>query len=376
MFLFFGIVAFGAAAWLSYNMRREFAFHGTKQQVEISGKRFLVESKFEERKSRYLQTIGIAGSKGLELRVAREGALSRWLASIGIGRDIKTGHSFLDREFVFESDDPRAIRWLSDDKQIHATIVAILRLVPQQLIAHEGRIWLVFEGALADADQSKFFLARVADLLSQFAGSVPEQIVGKNTISLAKKAKAMTLLAVSTGLATAATLLGLHQYIGHFPALTDPWKFYWLAGAFGLFSGLVTLWCAARWIGDSARARVVLMELASVGLASWIVLSATLLAYGNRHWSRQPVVQEIVDVATYSKRGRSGSRFYLRLGNLADGRVDCTAIRIDQDTYQSLTRAQKAQVRWQKGFFISSLRSSQSVKRKSKSRTRQDRQRH
>ena len=81
------------------------------------------------------------------------------------------------------------------------------------------------------------------------------------------------------------------------------------------------------------------------------MLSATLLAYGNSHWSRQPVVQEIVDVATYSKRGRSGSRFYLRLGNLADGRVDCAPIRIDQGTYQSFTSTQKAQVRWQKGFF-------------------------
>ena len=351
MFLFFGIVAFVAAAWLSLNMRREFAFQGKKQQVELVGKRILIESNFEERKSCYLHTLGIAGGKGLELRIEREGALSRWLSSMGIGRDIKTGHSYLDREFVFESDDPRAARWLSDDTQVHAIILAILRLDPQQLIAHEGRIWLVFKGALADADQSKIFLARVADLLSQFAECVPAQIVGKNTTSLAMKAKAMTLLAVSAGLATAATLFGMQQVFSHFPAHTDPWKFYGLAGAFGLFSGLAVLWCAARWIGDSARARVVLMELASVGLVSWIVLSATLLAYGNSHWSSQPVVHEIVDAATFTKRGRRGNRYYLRLGNLAEGRVDCAAIRIDHGTYQSFTGTQKAQVRWQKGFF-------------------------
>lgn len=351
MFLFFGIVAFVAAAWLSFNMRREFAFQGKKQQVELAGKRFLIESKFEEGKSRYTQMIGIAGGKSLELRIEREGAISRWLSLIGIGRDIKTGHSYLDREFVFESDDPRAARWLSGDKQIHTIILAILQFDPQQLIAHEGRIWLVFKGALADADQSKIFLARVADLLTQFAGCVPAQIVGKNVTSLAMKGKAMTLLAVSTGLATAATLLGLHQFFSHLPALTNPWKFYALAGAFGVFSGLPALSCAARWIGDSARARVVLTELASVGLVSWIVLSATLLAYGNSHWSRQPVVQEIVDVATFSERGRRGNRYYLRLGNLADGRVECAPIRIDQGTYHSFTSKQKAQVRWQKGFF-------------------------
>jgi hypothetical protein len=357
MIFFFGLVAFLAAMFFSFHLRREFAFQGSKESILLdSGARCVVESKFEQHKGNYTHTIGIIVARGLELRVEPEGSFSRWLASLRIGRDIKTYNTMLDRDLLFESDDPRVASWLAADKRTHEIFRAIFELKPTRFVAHQGRIWLCFKGALGDfAFASKTdtaVLAQVAELLRQLGQCIPETLVGPSVISVTKRAKAMLLLAVSSGFVGLALLLGVAQLKSNFPALAQPWRFY--GGAFGIaiLTGLMLLWAAARWISDSARARIVLLELATMGLVGFVLSVGLTLAHVNLALANTPAVTEVVNVeSVYERRVKRGNRYYVRLVSLADGTVEPAALSINNLQFYALERARRARVQWQMGYF-------------------------
>jgi hypothetical protein len=361
MIFFLGMVAFLAAVFLSFNLRREFAFHGTKESIALAtGARCLVESKFAEHISKYRVTIGITIGKRLELRIEREGWVSRWLASVGIGRDVKTFNTMLDRELIFESDDPRVAAWLAADKRTHAIFRAIFALKPARLIAHQGRIWLCFQGSTSDdtvaGNNGTALLADVAALLTQLDQCIPETLVGECAVSVAKKAKAMLLLAMSSGFAALAVLLGVVQLKSTFPALAQPWRFYGGAMCVAILTGLILLWAAARWISNSARARIVLLELATIGLCGFVLTTNLLLARGNLAFAKTPVMTEVVKLeSAYQETTGFGrnrrNKYYIQLANLAEGSVRPAALRVDSAQFFDLQRAKQVRVRSQIGYF-------------------------
>ncbi len=354
MVFFLGVVAFIGAAFLAMTLRREHAFKGGKQMVRPSNDEpFLVESKFRVVKHGYEQTIGIAGGRGASLRVEREGWLSRWLKWLGIGRDFVSGYPILDHHFVLESDDPRVARWLKTDTDAATEITTIFNLAPKRLIIHQGRIWVHFAGSKDKADESTAWLTQVGVALRRLAARVPSTMVGEVSENLQKSAKAMLLLALSSGMAIAAAVSATAHIAERFPIHFHPLGMYLSFLPFALSLGLLLLWFAARWIGDSARARVVLIELCTIGFASFIVLFLVSVARANIAFSSSPIMQETVAFpGAFTQRWRRGRINYrANLPELAKGAVPESVVRIGEADYAQLVNASTVKVTLQRDWF-------------------------
>jgi hypothetical protein len=347
-----GLVAFFAAFFLAMTLRREYAFKGALQKVNRPDQpSFDVEVDYKTHKQSYSQRIGIRGAKAVSLRVEDEGTVSRFLKKIGVGRDILCGDPLLDHRLVIESDDPRVARWLKTDPQALEALHRIFALRPQKLVAFQGRLWLLFKGQIAQADQSFDFVTRVALALRALVDRVPSQLVGEHGDNLAKNAKAMLLLALSMATAIAAAVSGLAHVTQHFPQHVTPASLYFGVLPFAIASGLLLLWIAARWMRDSARARVVLLELSTVGLIGFIVLFLIMAGRANVAFASEPAVQEVVELqGVYSRRGRKGgTSYYVRLSEMASGKIPATEFKIGYEDHHRLLNKGTARVEWQLG---------------------------
>jgi len=349
-----GLVAFFAALFLALMLRREYSFKGALQKINQLGQpSFDVEVDFKVHKAYYNQRIGVKGAKGASLRVEAEGAVSRFLKKIGVGRDILCGDAHIDDKLVIESDDPRVARWLKTDPEAIQALDSIFALGPKKLVAFQGRLWVLFSGRKPDADQSFAFVTQVALTLKTLVDRIPGHLAGEHSDSLAKQAKAMLLLAVSTAIAVAAAASFIVQLAENFPAHVAPAGFYLSILPFALVSGVLLLWLAARWIGDSARARVVLLELSTIGLGGFVLLFLTMTGRANIAWASAPAVQEVVQVhGVYSRRGsKGGTRYYVQLAEMAAGKIPATNFQVSSIEHDRLLNKKTARVTWQHGAF-------------------------
>jgi len=349
-----GLVAFFAALFLTLLLRREYAFKGALQTINSLGRPGLeVESSFKVQKQIYSQRIGIKGAKGLSLRIEPEGTISRFLKKVGIGREILCGDARIDARLCIESDDPRVARWLKTDPEAIQALLAIFTLGPKKLVAFRGRLWVLFSGNKSDADQSFAFVTQIALTLKALVDRIPSHLVGEHSDSLAKQAKAMLLLALSTATAVAAAASAILQLAQNFPAHAAPASFYLSMLPFAVASGMLLLWLAARWIGDSARARVVLLELSTIGLGGFLLLFLIMASRANIAWAGAPAVNEVVQVqSVYSRRGsKGGTRYYVQLAEMAAGKIPATSFKISAAEHDRLLPNETARVTWQRGAF-------------------------
>jgi|GEM_PF-3606781 len=349
-----GLMAFFAALFLALMLRREYSFKGALQKINQLGQpSFDVEVDFKVHKQNYSQRIGVKGAKGASLRAEAEGAVSRFLKKIGVGRDILCGDARVDDKLVIESDDPRVARWLKTDPEAIQALDSIFALGPKKLVAFQGRLWVLFSGHKPDADQSFAFISTVGLGLKALVDRVPSQLVGEHSDSLAKNAKAMLLLAFSTATAIAAAASGFAHVAEKFPKHVTPASLYFSVLPFAIASGLLLLWLAARWIGDSARARVVLLELSTIGLGGFVLLFLTMTGRANIAWASAPAVQEVVQVhGVYSRRGsKGGRRYYVQLAEMAAGKIPATDFQVSSIEHDRLLNKKTARVTWQHGAF-------------------------
>ncbi len=351
MVFFFGIVAFFVALLLSISIRREHAFSGEKRMLPpVDGKALVVETSIRVVKSRYDQIIGVSGGKGASLRVEPEGWVSALLKALGVGRDITSGNARVDRDLVLESDDPRVARWLATDTDAANEIANIFALGTKRLIAHEGRFWACFSGKRGSEDQSNEWLLQVGVALGKLAARVPSRLIGDVSESVEKRAKAMLLLALSSATAITAVICLVALLKQGFPVYLHPYRMYVSAVPFALISGLLLLWCAARWIGDSARARVVLIELCTIGIAGYVLLFLVIAGQANIQLSNHPVYEEFVQIQVYSKRSRRGQSYHLSLPALANNTIAQSDVRIPSDSYWQLQGASHAKIKFKRGW--------------------------
>jgi len=358
MFMFFGIVGVIFAALLSYQLRREHSFKGKFKDIrDVDDHLHRIEYQRVQNKGIATLTLAIATTANLSLRVERASGFSHWLSNMGIGRDARIGDSILDRDYVFETDDPRVAPWLLEHPEIKEAVRELLRPNAVNIVAHQHRIWCVIQGNAGEIVATPWQLARLAKCLNQIGERIPQNWQSEHVEDQARRAKAMTLLAISFGLALAA-ILSFYIYFAdfamlrYFPAHLSPKTFYALTMIVWLIPGLLLLRAAARWIGDSARARVVLVELGTVGLLSFLFIGAAYTGKANIAYARAPVQTESVQIIDTVGRphGRSPS-LYVKLPMLAQGSLAASRIRVDYPDYQRYRSGQNAQVRYRRGLF-------------------------
>lgn len=358
MVLFFGLVALIAATLLSLRWRRLREFRVTPQSFDLGdGRRVDLLLRVRKHKGRYQQQIGIVGSRGLDLHAEPEDWLARAFKAIGVGRDLSCGDAHLDALLMLESDDPRSRYWLRHDSAARTGLAEVFALGAEALTAYDGRIWVSFSGRVSHLDDSPERHRAVARALQDMLANLPGTLARAHEDVGMRQARAVLLLALSTGLAVAAFSVMLTQAATRFPQQVGATGMYLGAALLLLLIGLGLWRLAAGWMGDSARARVVLAELGSVGLVGFVALGTQSVGLANLSLSSAPVVTETVAVdEVYTQRSggarrNKGIRYYLSLPALQDGRIPATAWRIDADLYGRLQRGDQVRVRTQRGLF-------------------------
>lgn len=358
MVLFFGLVALIAATLLSLRWRRLREFNVTPQAFDLGdGQRVLLLIRVSKHKRRYRQQIGIAGSRGLDLHAEPEDWLARVFKAIGVSRDLSCGDARLDQCLMLESDDPRSRYWLRHDSAARTGLEAVFDLGADALTAYDDRIWASFSGSLDQLDDSPQRHRAVAAVLQRMAASVPDTLARAHAEVHSRQTRALTLLAISTGLGIAAISMVLIEAASRFPQSVGATSMY-TASVLGWLVFGVLLWrLAAGWIGDSARARVVLLELGTVGLCGFVVSGAVLVGQANVALSSAPLMQEEMRVervysqTSHRRRGRRSTSYYLELPALHEGQIPARSWRIDADLHAQLQAGDTVRVSTQEGFF-------------------------
>ncbi len=351
MVLFFGIVALIASTWLMLKLRKQRAFRG--EAMVLQGRGF--ERSLRHHKSSTTLELGLSGSRGLELRIQKEDAFARFLASMNIGRDATCGDRALDRLLLFETDDPRVTHWLRNNSVARAAIGEIFDAGAHRLSAYDGRLWISLSGPKKQTD-GEALSQRLAQPLIALLDSIPDSLNGKHERSLFHYGRALILLALSGGLGVTAVLMFFAHVVPKFPQHAQGFGLYATASLVSVLIGAVLWWFAAQWIKDSARARPVLIDLALVGFTSFVVICSISAGLLNVALASAPAfTEEVTAVAVVREQSRRkrrrGSSYFVELPLLHEGQVPANRYRLSAGEFARLQTGQRVRVETQRGFF-------------------------
>lgn len=351
MVIFFGIVALLVSTWLMLRLRRERAFRG--ERVELRG--YVVERTVRTHKGRTTLSLGVA-SGNAELSVKPEDAFARFLKTLNIGRDVTCGDRRLDERLLFESDDPRVVLWLKSASEAREAIGAVFDLGAERLMAHGGRIWATFNAKTSEIDVDVVSV-QLAVALHKLAASMPGTITGPHERSVFHAGRALFLLALSGGMGIAAAVMFFAHVATKYPQHVQGFGMYAAASLISMLIGAVLWWLAAQWIKDSARARPVLIDLALIGLTSFVVIGTVSVGNLNVLLASGPsMVEEVTAGAlirreSRRKRRRSSTSYYIELPALQDGKVPANRYALSASDYAALHTGARVRVESQRGFF-------------------------
>jgi hypothetical protein len=351
MIFFFGLIALLGSSYLAYKLRKERSFRGSQERmVTHTGEVIAYEYDKRTHKGTSTHRLGIAVNSAVDLRIEHEDMFGRFLRSLGVGRDVQVGNSSLDVRYLFESDDPRVEAWLKGDSEARATLSTLMAMDVARFNAHDRRMWVTLVRK-HDQEIPKLELLQSLWALAQRAPA----LIGEHARTLAGRVKASVLLAISMGLVIAALLQGLGALVPDFPRLMHPTGFYWSAFGCALALGLLLLWLAARWIGDSSRARVVLAELSTVGLIAFVAWATFSSGSINVALAPSEVHLEHTTIAgayTRQRRSRRGGRstsYYFVFPTFDHGRIEGFTLKVPSNVYVQFAEGDQVLVKWQHG---------------------------
>jgi hypothetical protein len=337
------------------NFRRERAFKGQASTVQVDGKNLRILSQFSKQKHSARLQVGVLGTQHLQLRVEREGVFGQVLRRLGVGHELTVGAADLDRDLLFESDDPRAGEWFRSSSIARDAVRELFALGAEKLLAYDNTIRAEFAGK--DIDDDVHFKTQVAAPLRQLSLDVGERFASKCATSNRLAQRALLVLALSSGLLIAALLMFFRHATAYFPAHADAGSLYSMAFFVGTGLGFALWWIAAQWLKDSSRARVVLLELGTVGIGSCVAFTMLSAASLNVSLARAPEFKEVVTTAsTYTttsrrRRGGSSTTYYLRLPALHDGAIPARSYRVSSSDYHTVRAGTPMNVVSQRGAF-------------------------
>lgn len=238
-----------------------------------------------------------------------------WLSKrIGFSVEHQTGDAEFDKTVYILSNDARIHATLSQNAALRADILRVFRIVaPHSAVLKEvrcsgGRLWVHYKlKTQINPAKIPVLAEQVVPALSHLAADLARaNVAGAPRLYDRFVLRAAIILAISTGLALngAAHLIRL-VYIS-IPFTVDNstlmlWSLYCGAGLLALLVLSVVLF-----LGRSARAHVVLLEVLFVGSLGAVSTSFVELRDLNMEWDQQPAVS--YEVRTVSKRISKGRR--------------------------------------------------------------------
>ena len=238
-----------------------------------------------------------------------------WLSKrIGFSVEYQTGDVEFDKAVYILSNDARIHATLSQNAALRADILRVFSVVaPHSAVLKEvrcsgGRIWVHYKlKSELNRAQIPVLAEQVVPALSRLAADL-----GNATVAGAPRLydrfvlRAAIILAISTGLALNGGAHMVRLFFIPIPFTLDNstlilWAIYCGAGLLALLVLAVVLF-----LGRSARAHVVLLEVLLVGSLGAVLTSFVELRDLNMEWDQQPAVS--YEVRTVSKRISKGRR--------------------------------------------------------------------
>lgn len=238
-----------------------------------------------------------------------------WLSKrIGFSVEYQTGDADFDKAVYILSNDARIHATLSQNAALRADILRVFRIVaPHSAALKEvrcsgGRIWVHYK-LKTELNQAQIpvLAEQVVPALNRLAADL-----GRATLAGGPRLydrfvlRAAIILAISTGLVLNGAAHVARLYFVPIPFTVDNstlilWSLYCGAGLLTLLVFAVVLF-----LGRSARAHVVLLEVLLVGSLGAVLTSFVELRDFNMEWDQQPAVR--YEVSTVSKRISKGRR--------------------------------------------------------------------
>ena len=268
-----------------------------------------------------------------------------WLSKrIGFSVEYQTGDAEFDKTVYILSNDARIHATLSQNAALRADILQVFKVVPsyaatlKEVRCSGGRIWIHYK---TETDLDVPVVAKqVVPALSRLAADLARaNVTGAPRLYDPFVLRAVIILAISTGLALNGAAHLFRLYFISIPFTADNstlilWSLYCGAGLLALLVLSVVLF-----LGRSARAHIVLLEVLLVGSLGAVLTSFVELRDLNMEWDQQPAVS--YEVSTVSKRISKGRRrsktYYVTISGWPDKNTT-SEIRVPPSLYNRTDR--------------------------------------
>jgi hypothetical protein len=286
--------------------------------------------------------IGVRAPAGFDFVLRAEAAADRRAQRSGVLTELQVGDPGFDRSVFIESDDPLVARALADDAELRDGLRRLLSesaartITGQEIRVRGGRVWMRF--AFTHGTRPEAQAARVVPVLAAFANRLREQPRG---VPLAVRDPFVRRAAWVLGIHLAtcvAAIAGVMSLRFATPPLLDPFALVSKGFLAGVLLHVVWMALARRWLGHSARARLVGLELLLVGTLATSVTTAFALREANvwfdPHVGRWDYYLD-GDVVRYSRR-KSLDQWWIEPGEPAPGSLWRVHLPIDRSTAERL----------------------------------------
>lgn len=321
MWFAFGFITLISSCVLSFWMRA--AARWTGEPGSADGVRYLSHIQRNKARKPSRLRIGLSAADSLEFTLKRETWLDRLFKSVGLAGEFQVGREAFDKAIYIVSDDEGLCRRLALSRGLQSDVLALFATGMPGVRARKlrclfGRIWMEFdvdgsfkeESAHLVARDTVPALSRLSDLTAKVAA---DRSVAEDENRDPFVLRAILILSVSTALAVNGLIQFMRVLLAPLPFIVDDAR---LAGL-TLFAGLILLAllvsAAVNFLGRSARAHMVLIEVLLVGGFGCFASAGTALRDFNVEWDAAvPAHHEVRVLGMHVTRGK-GASHYLRV---------------------------------------------------------------
>jgi hypothetical protein len=265
--------------------------------------------------------VAIDAPSHLNFMFKRESWLDRFFKGIGISSEHQVGRSRFDDAIYIVSDDEQLCRKLSFDQDIQSHILAIFNAGSEacevkSIQCSGGRVWVKFKTDCKEEDMdlggTEKIVVPLLHRISSTLSSIPQQEGNRWNDPFVPKA--IVILSVSTGLAINGGLQIFRMMVGsELPFTVDSTGLWKMAAIAGLAGAIVFFIVVMFFLGRSARAHLVLIEVMLVGSFGVAGSAFFELRDLNMEWDTGAKVRhdvQVIDKLTRKSR-KSSRRYYV-----------------------------------------------------------------
>jgi hypothetical protein len=291
---------------------------------------------------------GVPVPKGYRFELKRESATDRFFKWLGLSVEYQFGQDGFDKLVYVASNDDHLFNRLANSPALRAAAVELFQTATPKhrlrgVFCAHGQLWVDVRNGnrLFGEDSDAGELSRIAEHLlphlEQMAKSLREVVPTTGAPEARDRFlfRAIALLSVSSGLAANGVVHLLRTSLQSDAFTIDTrelWTYATVLGALVIGSLLVA---TVLWLGRSARAHLILIELALVGsfgavLTSWVELRDINMELD----TAASVAREALIVDRYVSRSRKGgTRYYVKIRNWTSRDGDTRSIQVSSSFY-------------------------------------------